>query len=255
MQRTLGLMAKQPVPGNVKQRLAAVTSPEWAAKVYEAFLLDQLDRFQILSVRRVLVYDPPEAKDYFTGIAGDRYQLTPQVGGDLGARMRAFFEAEFAAGMRAAVLIGTDSPTLPETVIAQAFAELARADAVLGPATDGGYYLMGLARLIPQLFEEINWGTKRVLEQTIAQLQKLQLQKAQLQTTAFRLAMLPPWYDVDTIDDWQCLRGHVAAMKAAGLDPRIPRTEILLNGTVPGNPVAAGFSTAKAKGVAATDEQ
>ncbi len=225
MQRTLGLMAKQPVPGRVKQRLATVTSPEWAAQVYEAILLDQLDRLQTLAVRRVLVYDPPEARDYFAQIAGDRYQLTPQAGSDLGARMRAFFEAEFAAGMRAAVLIGTDSPTLPEAFAAQAFAELARADAVLGPATDGGYYLMGLARLIPQLFEKIDWGTNQVLEQTMAQ----------LQAAKPRLALLPPWYDVDTIDDWQCLRGHVTAMKAAGLDPRIPRTELLLDEPVSGN--------------------
>lgn len=218
MQRTLGLFAKQPRPGEVKTRLAEATSPEWAARVYEAFLLDLLDRLATLTVRRVLAYAPDDALGYFQQAAQGRFELVSQAEGDLGVRMAAFFQKELDAGTHAAVLIGADSPTLPLALIAQAFTELARADLVLGPATDGGYYLIGCARQAPAIFAGIHWGTSRVLEETVVRLQGM----------PWRLSLLPPWYDVDTLDDWYCLRGHVAALRRAGVDPQIPRTEALL---------------------------
>src|SRR5262245_3190058 len=143
MKRALGLFAKQPTPGTVKTRLASATSPDWAAKVYAAFLLDFLERLSTFEVQRVLAYAPPDAHAYFESIAAGKWELLPQSSGDLGERMAAFFRDVFAAGVHAAVLVGADSPTLPLGVIAQSFAELARADLVLGPATDGGYYLIG----------------------------------------------------------------------------------------------------------------
>jgi hypothetical protein len=218
MQRTLGLFAKQPVAGAVKTRLAAETNPEWACRIYESFLLDTLDRVETLAVRRVLVFDPPETLDTFKQIAGERFILTPQASGDLGARLEAFFADEFRGGARAVVALGVDSPSLPPELIAQAFAELARAGVVLGPATDGGYYLIGCTRLSPELFRNIPWSTATVLEETCRQVHALGL----------RLALLPPWYDVDTLADWQLLRGHVAAMLTAGIDPHLPRTLALL---------------------------
>jgi rSAM/selenodomain-associated transferase 1 len=218
MTRTLGVFAKQPLPGRVKTRLAAARSPAWAAEVSEAFLLDLLDQLQTLTVRRVLAYDPPEALAYFQQAAGQRFDLVPQGEGDLGDRLARFVTREFDAGARAVVVVGTDSPTLPITLVAQAYAELARADVVLGPAADGGYYLIGCSRPLPFLFAGIDWGTPRVLEQTVGRLAPY----------ALRLALLTPWYDVDTLDAWHALRGHIAALRAAGLDPRVPRTEALL---------------------------
>ena len=114
----------------------------------------------------------------------------------------------------------TDSPTLPPAFVEQAFAELERADVVLGPATDGGYYLLGCRRL-PPIFDGIAWSGSRVLAETVAR----------LSDPAWRLAVLPPWYDVDTPDDWQMLRGHLAALLRAGVDPDLPHTLELLRTT------------------------
>src|SRR5207244_6856024 len=102
--------------------------------------------------------------------------------------------------------------------IEQAFQELKRVNVVLGPATDGGYYLIGCTRSVPALYENIPWSTSQVLETTVARMNEQRLS----------LALLPPWYDVDTLDDWRMLQGHVAAQRRAGIDPDVPHTERLL---------------------------
>lgn len=211
--RTLGLFAKEPRPGQVKTRLAAATSPAWAAAVADAFLRDFADRLAGLDCRRCLVYVGAPA--YFAEVAAGRYDLVPQQAGDLGQRLSSFMADELAAGTEAVVVVGADSPTMPPGLAEQAFAELERADVVLGPATDGGYYLLGCHRL-PPVFGGIAWGTSRVLAETVARLDP-----------SWRLALLPPWYDVDTLDDWRMLCGHLAALRRAGIDPGLPRTEAL----------------------------
>src|SRR5262245_53387595 len=114
-QRVLGLFAKHPRPGQVKTRLAAATSAEWAAQVAEAFLPDLLDRLSPLPVQRLLVFDPPDAELAFRVIAGDRFLLTPQSDGDLGHRLSVFLFTQVQGGASAVVVLGTDSPTLPLT--------------------------------------------------------------------------------------------------------------------------------------------
>jgi glycosyltransferase A (GT-A) superfamily protein (DUF2064 family) len=132
--------------------------------------------------------------------------------------MAAFFAGRFRAGARAVVLLGTDSPTVPLAFVEQAFGELERAHVVLGPATDGGYYLVGCAgSFVPPIFEGIAWGGNGVLGDTVRR----------LADPRWRLAVLPPWYDVDTLDDWRMLQGHLAALRRAGLDPGVPHTEAL----------------------------
>jgi len=215
--RVLGLFAKQPVAGAVKTRLAAVTSAEWAGKVAAAFLHDILDRLAGVDAHRVLAYAPDDGQDYFARIAGDRFQLMAQGTGDLGQRMARFFAAQMAAGARATVLLGTDSPTVPLQLVQQAFAELDQADLVLGPATDGGYYLIGCGGRMPPIFEGIAWSSSSVLADTIAC----------LADPSWRVALLPPWYDVDTWEDWQTLCGHLAALERSGTDPGLPRTMAL----------------------------
>src|SRR5438445_13523611 len=91
--RVLGVLAKQPLPGLVKTRLAAETSPQWAARVAAAFLTDSLDRLVGIEAHRILVYAPREAEEFFSGLARDRFTLMPQVEGDLGQRRAAFFSA------------------------------------------------------------------------------------------------------------------------------------------------------------------
>jgi rSAM/selenodomain-associated transferase 1 len=214
--RTLGVFAKRPAPGAVKTRLAAEASPEWAAEVAAAFLHDVLDRLAAVEARRVLAFAPPDALPYFAEAARERFALTPQSDGDLGRRMASFFQEQFAAGADRVVLVGTDSPTLPAALIYEAFYQLGRAEVVLGPAADGGYYLIGCSRIVPPIFEGIAWGGPDVLRDTIARL-----------PAACHLALLLPWYDVDTLADWFALRGHLAAMRRAGLNPRVPHTERL----------------------------
>jgi rSAM/selenodomain-associated transferase 1 len=216
--RTLGLFTKQPLAGEVKTRLAAGSSPKWAAGVATAFLLDLLERLSQVNARRVLAFAPAEAASYFADLAQGRFLLTPQEEGDLGRRMAAFFTAQLQATPRAIVVLGTDAPTVPLALIEQAFSELDRADVVLGPATDGGYYLVGCAQRVPPIFDGIAWSSSRVLEQTVAR----------LGGAGGRLALLPPWYDVDIIEDWWMLRGHVAAQRHAGLDPGVPHVERLM---------------------------
>jgi rSAM/selenodomain-associated transferase 1 len=215
--RVLGLFAKQPVAGQVKTRLAAATSVDFAARVAEAFLLDILDRLAAFPARRVLAYAPADAGSYFADLARGRFELTPQKDGDLGQRLAGFITDELALGADAVVVVGSDSPTLPTALIMQAFDQLRDADLVLGPATDGGYCLIGCGRRVPPVFEDIAWGSCRVLADSVAR----------LHDPSWRLALLPPWYDVDTLEDWWLLCGHLAAMRRARIDPGTPRTEAL----------------------------
>jgi rSAM/selenodomain-associated transferase 1 len=212
---TLGLFAKWPAPGQVKTRLAARTSALWAAQAARAFLLDLLDRLAGVNARRVLAFSPPEAEADIAGLVHGRFGLTTQGDGDLGRRMAMFFTEQFRSGSERVVLLGSDSPTVPVAYVEQAFRELDRADVVLGPATDGGYYLVGCKGRVPPVFHEIPWSSPRVLRDTVAR----------LADPSWRLAVLPPWYDVDTLDDWWLLRGHMQAMRRAGLDPGVPHTE------------------------------
>jgi rSAM/selenodomain-associated transferase 1 len=220
-QRVLGLLAKWPAPSTVKTRLAPGDAA-WGARIAHAFLLDALQRFATVQAQRLLVFSPVEREADFAVLATDRFALTPQTDGDLGQRLAAFFAQQFDAGAHAVVAIGTDSPTLPVEYVKRAFVELGNADVVLGPATDGGYYLVGCGPARPPLFDTIAWSSRRVLADTIAALTE----------PRWRLALLPPWYDVDTPDDWELLRGHIVALRRAGIDPAVPHTEALLHGRI-----------------------
>jgi rSAM/selenodomain-associated transferase 1 len=215
-ERTLGVFAKRPTPGAVKTRLAAESSADWAAAVAAAFLQDVMDRLSAVAARRVLAFAPPDALPYFTELVRGRFVLTPQSDGDLGRRMACFFAEQLAAAAGPVVLVGTDSPTLPDELVEEAFRRLERADVVLGPAADGGYYLIGCARRPPPVFDGIVWGGPRVLLDTVARL-----------PADSRLALLPPWYDVDTLADWFALSGHLAALRRAGIAPDVRHTERL----------------------------
>jgi len=214
--RTLGIFVKHPVPGQVKTRLACELGSEQAAHVYGAFVADLLDRFRTTADRRVLGFAPDTAAahDYFRSLAGDDYVLWPQPDRTLGRRMGAFFEQYVDSKHTRTVLIGSDSPTLPNRLIDEAFKCLMQRDCVLGPATDGGYYLIGLRGQHPKLFERIAWSGPRVLQQTIERLIEQNVS----------LALLDPWYDVDTLDDLELLRGHLQSLEHSGTDCDAPAT-------------------------------
>jgi uncharacterized protein len=215
--KVLGVFAKWPVPGLVKTRLAAESSSAWAAEVAAAFLRDTLDRASGVDALRILAFEPSAARDAFAAAAANRFDLIAQVQGDLGQRLPAFFDAAFAAGAQRVVVIGTDSPTMPFARFEQAWEALTGVDVVLGPATDGGYYLIGCARATPAIFSGITWSGCRVLAETVDAIERAGL----------RLALLEPWYDVDTLADWTMLRGHIRAMEAAGTISDLAHTRAL----------------------------
>ena len=219
----LGMFARRPDPGAVKTRLAAALGDEGAAAAHEAMALDLAELWGSDAVlapggRRALAFAPVDAGPWFDERVPAAWSLVPQGPGDLGARMRAFFDDEFADGAERVVLIGSDAPTLDPSTIVSAFLCLEGRDLVLGPAADGGYYLVGCRGSTAPIFEGVDWGTADVLSQTIDR----------LEGSSTSLSVLPPWWDVDRPEDWRSLRGHVRALRRAGVDPRLPRVEALL---------------------------
>ena len=198
----------------MKTRLAAETSPVFAAAAAEAFLEDTLQRVSRRADRAVVVFAPDSADAYFVDLAAAHgMEAQAQGEGDLGARLFRFFQRTDAADR--VVVLGGDSPSLPAEYVEQAFDLLEDRDVVIGPATDGGYYLLGCRGLFPELFEGIPWSGPTVFTETVRR-------------DRGRLGLLPPWRDVDTLADAHFLRGHIAAQRLAGVDPELPRTERLL---------------------------
>ena len=207
-QARLGMFVKHPVAGRVKTRLAAKLGDAQAARVYAAFITDLIVRFRRTGEQRFLCLAPDDAdsRRYFQELAGDDYRLWPQPEGDLGMRMQRFFEDHLHAADDRVVIIGSDSPTLPRNYVELAFEQLTDADCVVGPATDGGYYLIGMRGRVWPAFSGIKWSGCDVLDQTVERLRQ----------AGGHLAVLPVWYDVDTPDDWRVLAGHVKALETAG---------------------------------------
>lgn len=219
-ERTLGVFAKSPRPGQVKTRLAAATSAEWAARVAAALLADTLDRLASVPARRCLVHAPDDAGLELQAFSRDRFALQPQGAGDLGERLARFFTDRLKGGP--VVVVGADCPILSFFDLELAFTFLDRVDVVIGPATDGGYYLLGCRRFLPSLFSGIDWGGPHVLRQTVERL-----------PTSASLCMLPPLADVDTLEDWHALTGYLLAERRAGVDLQLPHIEALIREGLP----------------------
>ncbi len=194
MTEQLVIFAKYPIPGTVKTRLAAQIGAEPAAKLYSRFIehiLDTMTRRRIAE-KVVVAVTPPDSVNRFARRfpGADRYEAQ-LPDDDLGKRMLAVFQEASNMHVKKTVIIGTDSPTLPANYVLEAFSMLESHDVVLGPAKDGGYYLIGAKKPHPELFEDIPWSTARVLEKTIAALDRLRL----------RYVLLPEYFDVDEIAD------------------------------------------------------
>lgn len=197
---TLIIFARYPRPGMVKSRLASSIGPRYACQIYRAMVEDSLKRLPSHG-RRTLLYlsdcDETEANALVSQLdcpSPVRVQL--QRGEDLGARMwDAYSFARQSSGR--VVIVGTDTPDLPPSLVNQAFIELRTAEVVVGPVSDGGYYLIGLSSPIRSLFEGISWGSALVLAQTLSK----------LRDASFTL--LPEWYDIDVVEDLDRLENTV----------------------------------------------
>lgn len=195
--RHLVVMAKAPVAGQVKTRLAATIGVERATDLYSGFLLDTMSTAsRVAAVRfdvEVLVcYAPDGSWPSFERIGLAGTSKLPQRGTDLGERIGNCFDDLNALGSSAVVIIGADSPTLSGDLIHEAFDALASgSDLVLGPTLDGGYYLIAARHLHAHLFEGVAWSSSSVFRSTLERAAELRL----------RLHTLPQWYDVDESTD------------------------------------------------------
>jgi rSAM/selenodomain-associated transferase 1 len=206
-------MAKHPVPGRVKTRLAAALGDETACALQRAFLLDLADRLRALPYAVTWAFWPPSAP--FAALIGDA-RCRPQSGSDLGDRMVAAIEAEMAEGAGPVVVLGADVPHVDLACVEGAVRALAgHADVVLGPALDGGYYLIGVRAAAPALFQDVPWGTDRVLRATLRRAERLRL----------RVTLVAESFDIDHVSDLARLRGVMARA-----DMHLPRTRAVLDG-------------------------
>lgn len=203
MKKALLVIAKQPAAGQTKTRLCPPLSPPDAAQLYECFLRDMLDVARAVpGVTRLLNIWPTGAGPWFTQLAPDFEQI-PQQGDDLGARLDNALTQCLTGGFAQAVITNSDSPTLPADYLTRAFAALNQVDVVLGPCADGGYYLIGLTRPQPRLLRQVPMSTPTVAQETLALARRMGL----------KTALLPVWYDVDTVAE---LRQLAAELQTAG---------------------------------------
>ncbi len=202
MSNALIVVAKRPAAGQTKTRLSPPLSPEQAAQLYEHFLRDTLDLMrQVPQTARIIAYSPEGEEAYFKLLAPD-FDLVPQRGSDLGERLDNALTHCLLNGCDKAVIMDSDSPTLPASFLIQAFVALDMADVVLGPCEDGGYYLIGLKRPAPRLLREVRMSTATVLRDTLV------LAEAE----GLKVAQLPTWYDVDTALELERLQIELAAL-------------------------------------------
>lgn len=189
------IFVKYPIAGRVKTRLAASIGDRAAALLYRDFVQIFIQKIsRINQVDCTIYFDPPEEEVAVRRWLGDRYSYLPQPPGDLGDRLRWGFNRQLKYYTRV-IAFGSDSPDLPMEYIQNACDALHTHPLAIGPTDDGGYYLIGLNQLYPELFQDIPWSTPDVFDKTIAFAQSISLSPI----------ILPRWYDVDVLADFNRL--------------------------------------------------
>ena len=189
------VFAKAPVSGRVKTRLTPPLPPDEAAALYEASLRDVVAVCARERARVELWYhDDDYARSYFA-LEFPHIMQAQQASGHLGNKMHDAFERSFADGAQRVMIVGSDVPTIPESIINGAVGALREAELVIGPTLDGGYYLIGFTvagwRRAERVFQDVAWSTDVVFRATV--------DKAV--AAGLDMHVLPGWYDVDTIED------------------------------------------------------
>ena len=188
---------KLPEKGSVKTRLAKDLGHGFVQTLYRNFVLDLLETLAKVKWPIIIYFHPPGSGNAVSKWLGKNYTYAPQKGVDLGERMKNAFADAFADGFSKAILIGSDLPDLQNVVLDVAFSALDLNDSVIGPAYDGGYYLIGFRNnsFLPEVFKGISWGTDTVLKDTLKILREKN----------YRAHFLPELRDVDTIEDLKAL--------------------------------------------------
>jgi len=212
------VFAKAPVPGRVKTRLVPDLSPDDAVLLYEAFVLDTVERLAGHGTADVwLACHPAKEHPFFLDIC-DRFGLKAfdQSGESLGRRMEAGIDFLLSGGYEKILLLGSDSPSLSMKMIDDAFELMDEQGVVLGPSLDGGYYLLGVCGGAPDIFSGIEWGSGSVFYETVERLKK----------NSMKYFILPYWYDVDTIQELR----YLSIQLATSPDGFCPETRKVLHG-------------------------
>ncbi len=204
-QCALAVMAKAPRPGKVKTRLSPPLTPDQAAAINICFLRDTTENIAAVNATSrsagIISYTPIGDEALFDNLLPADFALIPQRGDGFGERLLATAVDLLACGYGNVCLIDSDSPTVPAAALHQAIDELGRPGdrVVLGPAHDGGYYLIGLKRAHARLFTNITWSTSTVFAETLAA----------AKTAKLEAVILPLWYDVDDAATLQILTAEL----------------------------------------------
>jgi rSAM/selenodomain-associated transferase 1 len=184
---------KNPGKGKVKTRLASAVGDQMAVKLYKRFLLEMLSALNRGTFLFYVCFHPEDSLEDLKNWLGEDYLYIPQIGENLGDKMKNAFIEAFSMKFRRVLLIGSDIPDLPLEFIDEAFKSLNEKDVVIGPSVDGGYYLIGFKdkTFLPRAFEKIPWSTERVFDETMKVLEN---QKLTVHT-------LQPLRDIDTVED------------------------------------------------------
>ena len=219
--KTVGIFARHPVAGTTKTRLAASIGHDQATQLYASFVRDLMNRFAARTGRdaedRLLVAATPAdaaAEHWFRREVPSGCDLRFQPDGDLGDRIDWFFQSTLIAEGDLAVLIGSDSPDLPDSIVDAAFSALATHDAVIAPACDGGFVLVGLRKLPSGLFDGVSWSTPTTLQEVLSA----------AADAGMITKLLPLWYDVDTLENLGTLAAFCHDGDAAQLCPLTAET-------------------------------
>ncbi|QJB55133.1 TIGR04282 family arsenosugar biosynthesis glycosyltransferase [Pseudodesulfovibrio sp. zrk46] len=189
---------KYPEPGAVKTRLAEDSSPELAAEFYSVFAKEKLDELSHGSNADIIIcFTPEDRKAETREWLGSGFRYIAQKGGDLGRRMENAFREAFFMGYDRALLVGSDIPALTSDIVNHGLEQIESGAAVLGPAEDGGYYLIGFPRggMVPEVFHDIEWSTDTVAQETRNKLEAADLECRELEHLD----------DTDTLDDLEPL--------------------------------------------------
>ena len=224
---TLILFAKHWTPGHAKTRLIPRVGEAGGAKLQKLFLATTLKRVSGLFERHILAITPADKQQEFADLAGPGWRIVDQGTGDLGERLERMVHFAHRQGSERVLVIGSDSPDLPTEYLTQAEVLLYKKDAVIGPADDGGYYLLGFSAE-PCSLKNIAWGSNQVRLQT----------EAKLQESGYSYAALPTWSDVDFLADLDALLNRIQALTGkdaalAELDQQIREILAISPGILP----------------------
>ncbi len=187
------VFAKYPEPGKVKTRLSRTLSPEFAAEFYKLMAEHTFDVCRSLPVNEydLHLFYTGNAEELVRNWVTGRFHFHLQNGENLGEKMKGAFRGLFNAGYKKVIIIGTDCPEIDANLAVKSFEKLEKNNIVVGPSNDGGYYLLGMDKFYPFLFDEIEWSKEQVLSDTIKMAGKENLSRF----------MLPELIDIDTEED------------------------------------------------------